>query len=210
MAATDVGPVAPPTVIPGDRKRQCDRAGLPLALDSSPARIERPGRRPESTGPAAGAGTVAGPGRQPAVDPRDRQPDLAVPLRPGTRGHAQRLRPARRAAQPSRAARLAGQRVRPRRVEVEADSPADPDLGHLPPGLAPLARRGPACGADRPGKPAPLEADRPPARCRGNPRRDPGELRRPRRRDGRAGRGCVGESSHDRDADSSGTRPTPS
>jgi hypothetical protein len=45
---------------------------------------------------------------QPAGGPRDGQPDLATPLRPGTGHHTQRLRHARAAPRPSRFARLAG------------------------------------------------------------------------------------------------------
>ena len=44
----------------------------------------------------------------------DRQPALAAPLRPGHRRHAERLRRAGRAADASRAARLAGRRADPR------------------------------------------------------------------------------------------------
>ena len=48
--------------------------------------------------PPLGPGALAGPARQPADGPGDRQPALAAPLRPGDRRHAQRLRRPGRAA----------------------------------------------------------------------------------------------------------------
>ena len=48
--------------------------------------------------------------QNPLRGPRDRQSALAAALRHGHRQDGQRLRPARRAAQPSRVARLAGRR----------------------------------------------------------------------------------------------------
>ena len=59
----------------------------------------------------------------------DRQPGLAVPLRPGDRRHAQRLRPDGPVAHPSRAARLAGRRVSRRRSVAQGAAPADRHLG---------------------------------------------------------------------------------
>ena len=54
---------------------------------------------------------------RPSADgPRLRQSPLAVPLRPGPRRHAQRLRRQRRRAQPPGAARLSGQRTGRRRL----------------------------------------------------------------------------------------------
>ncbi len=50
MAATDVGPIAPPTVIPGDRKQQSIEPGFLSVLDPAPARIEPPQSTPRSTG----------------------------------------------------------------------------------------------------------------------------------------------------------------
>ena len=49
-------------------------------------------------GPPGGAGAVAGRRRQSADGARHRQPALAVPFRPGDRGHLERLRRAGRAA----------------------------------------------------------------------------------------------------------------
>lgn len=50
MAATDVGPVAPPTIIPGDRRARVIEPGYPVVLDSKPARIAPPAAAPRSTG----------------------------------------------------------------------------------------------------------------------------------------------------------------
>jgi hypothetical protein len=50
LAATDVGPVAPPTLIPGDRKEAPIEPGFLSALDPAPARIERSPAAPLSTG----------------------------------------------------------------------------------------------------------------------------------------------------------------
>jgi hypothetical protein len=50
LAATDVGPVSPPTIIPGARKRGAIEPGFPVALDSSPARVQPPPHSPRSTG----------------------------------------------------------------------------------------------------------------------------------------------------------------
>ncbi|MHB1560159.1 MAG: PSD1 and planctomycete cytochrome C domain-containing protein [Isosphaeraceae bacterium] len=50
MAATDVGPVAPPTVIPGDRRARAIEPGYPVAIDSTPASIQPPAAAPKSTG----------------------------------------------------------------------------------------------------------------------------------------------------------------
>jgi hypothetical protein len=50
LAATDVGPVSPPTVIPGARRRGAIEPGFPRALDPSAARIQAPPSAPRSTG----------------------------------------------------------------------------------------------------------------------------------------------------------------
>ncbi len=50
LTATDVGPVAPPTVIPGGRRPEPVEPGFLSALDPSPARIERSPAAPQSTG----------------------------------------------------------------------------------------------------------------------------------------------------------------
>ena len=50
LAATDVGPSAPPTVIPGDRRQQPIDPGFLSALDPAPARVEPSSAAPRSTG----------------------------------------------------------------------------------------------------------------------------------------------------------------
>jgi hypothetical protein len=50
MAATDVGPMAPPTMIPVARPRGPIAPGFPRGLDPSPARVEPPPNAPRSTG----------------------------------------------------------------------------------------------------------------------------------------------------------------
>jgi len=50
LTATDVGPVAPLTVIPGDRKHEPIEPGYLSILDPAPARIERSPAAPQSTG----------------------------------------------------------------------------------------------------------------------------------------------------------------
>ena len=86
----------------------------------------------EWTGQAAGAGRLADRPAESADGPRDGQPALAVSFRPGHRADAQRLRQAGRAADASRAARLAGRRVRGRRLADQADAPADRAVERLP------------------------------------------------------------------------------
>jgi hypothetical protein len=48
--ATDVGPIAPPTVIPGDRKQVPVEPGFLTALEPGPARVEQPAAAGGSTG----------------------------------------------------------------------------------------------------------------------------------------------------------------
>ena len=50
MAATDLGPVSPPTVIPGDRKQQAIEPGYLSVLDPGPAHITPSPVAPQSTG----------------------------------------------------------------------------------------------------------------------------------------------------------------
>jgi Protein of unknown function (DUF1549)/Protein of unknown function (DUF1553)/Planctomycete cytochrome C len=50
LAATDVGPVAPPTFIPGARRHGAIEPGFPKALDPSPARVQPPSNARHSTG----------------------------------------------------------------------------------------------------------------------------------------------------------------
>ncbi len=50
MAATDVGPVAPPTIVPGSRKRGPVEPGFPTVMEAGPARVVPPTAAPRSTG----------------------------------------------------------------------------------------------------------------------------------------------------------------
>ena len=50
LTATDLGPVSPPTVIPGDRKQEPIEPGYLSVLDPEPARIEPSPAAPQSTG----------------------------------------------------------------------------------------------------------------------------------------------------------------
>ena len=90
------------------------------------------GRRPPRA--AAGSSWPGGwstPG-QSAHCPRAGQPALEAPLRRGDRQVDRRLRRDGTEAQPSRAARLAGRRVRRRRLVDQGDAPADRHVEHLP------------------------------------------------------------------------------
>ena len=59
------------------------------------------------------------------------QPDLAAPLRPRNSAHSQRFRQERRAPDAPCSARLAGNGVRRKRVEREADAPAHARFRHV-------------------------------------------------------------------------------
>jgi Protein of unknown function (DUF1553) len=50
LAATDVGPVSPPTLVPGAAGQEQVEPGFLSVLDPKPARIERPAAAPQSTG----------------------------------------------------------------------------------------------------------------------------------------------------------------
>ena len=81
---------------------------------------------------AGGARPLAHRREQPAHLAVDRQPRLAVPLRPRHRRYAQRFRPDGGAADAPRAARLAGGGVPRRRTVAQAAAPADRHQRHLP------------------------------------------------------------------------------
>ena len=139
-------------------------AGRPREPAAAPAR---------PAGQPAGPGPVAGRPGQPAGRPGDGQPVLAAVLRHRDRQDGQRLRHPGRMAQPPRAARLAGHRVRrpaagtSRRCQklivtsaaYRQDSKAEPALARGRP-REPAAGPGPAA----------------PARRRGDPRQRPGHL----------------------------------
>ena len=81
--------------------------------------------------PAAGPGPLAHQPRSSPHGPRPGEPDVGPPLRPGPRPDHGELRPVGRAAHASGAARLAGHRVRPHRLEHEGHAPADGPLDGL-------------------------------------------------------------------------------
>ena len=104
-------------------------AGTPAAL---PSAARRPACR---TGSAWRAGSSTD--EQPAHRARHGQPDLGAVLRPRPRRDQRGLRHAGRAADPSRAARLAGHRVRGARAGARRRCYRhDRDVGHLPAVLA--------------------------------------------------------------------------
>ena len=152
-----------------------------------------------STCPPTGSGRLAlarwlteGPPRAPD-GAGDGQPDLAAPLRQADRADALGLRPPRHAADPPRAARMAGRRLPRLGLVDQGDAPADHALGDLPARLRarlggrrdrhrqrlvlavrppPARRRGPARQPARPGRqpqarparPAPVPGRRRPGR----------------------------------------------
>ncbi len=78
---------------------------------------------------------------QPARRPRRRQPVLGAALRPRHRRDERGLRRAGRAAEPSRAARLARDGVHREQVEPEGPAAHDRAVGHLPAVVGGAARR---------------------------------------------------------------------
>ena len=91
----------PPTLIPGARKSRADRARVPDGARSDALGLGSRGGPSRRNRPDGGwPWRLAEPAGQPAVDPRDRQPDLAVPLRPGT-GRRRRATSARLGEPPS-------------------------------------------------------------------------------------------------------------
>ena len=115
----------------GDFTRKGERVapGVPAVLP----RLEDAQSR-VSAGPH-GPGPLAGRSPQSADGTGRRQPDLASLFRPRPGRDRQRLRHARDAADPSRAARLAGLRARRPGLEPEGDPPPDRELGDLPAGV---------------------------------------------------------------------------
>jgi len=97
---------------------------------------------------------------------RGGEPDLALPIRPRPRRHAQRLRRPGGAADPPRAARLARDRVDPR--GLAAQTPSSPD-GHEC-GLSAKRAVRRVARRRRPGELVPLEAGAEAARSRADPR----------------------------------------
>ena len=104
------GPKAPVTHVlkrgnPDQQGVAASRGCPPCWPQSSPSQ-PRPTAQVDRSQALAGA--LADQPRKPPGGARDRQPDLAVPFRPGIGGFVQRSRRHGRSAHPSRAARLAG------------------------------------------------------------------------------------------------------
>ena len=188
--ATDGSPAIPaaPDPGPGRGRRDRDRRGGPRPGQHEEPRRDGPPAVPR--GPDAGAARgadrrLAAGSSWPGGSPTRSNPLTARVmvnrlwphhLRRRDRRHPRRLRPHGGAADPSRAARLAGRRVRPLRLVDQADAPPDHDLGHLSDVEPPPPRRRDADPDERSAPPD----ERPAAGGRGDPRRDPGRLRRPR------------------------------
>ena len=110
----------------------------------------RPAKDAHDQRPPAGIRAMAHSARPSADCARDGQPDLAAPLWRGDRLHARQLRESRGGAEPPRAARLAGDRVRRAGLERQGDASADPHFGSLPPGQPRSTRpRRPTSGRSR-------------------------------------------------------------
>ena len=88
MTATDLGPVSPPTLVPGGRKNDAIDPGFLSLLDPGPAHRAVTGGTTVD-GSAAGPGSLAQPPGQSPFDARHRQPRLAIPFRPRAGRHAQ-------------------------------------------------------------------------------------------------------------------------
>ena len=137
---TDVGPVSPPTWIPGERGQKAIDPGFPSVLDPSDARIEASPRAPQSTG------------RRLALARWLSRPDNPLSTRVivnriwqfhfgrGLAGTPSDFGRSGRSSQPPRAARLAGGRLRATRLASQAASPSDRDIGGVPPVGTPAAR----------------------------------------------------------------------
>ena len=140
-----------------------------LAVLSGPDR--KPFRARER---AIGIGPADRVARQPAHGPRARQSRLAASFRRGLGSHAERFRPAQRAADASRAARLSGGAIRRRRLVAQEAASADHAFEHV----SAIEQR--LCGRaeERSGEPAALENEPPPIGFRGHARCAAGGRRR--------------------------------
>src|SRR4051812_31257927 len=88
------------------------------------------GRTPDD-GTAARAGTVAHGWKTSSSGASPREPGLDAAFRPGPGEFAGRFWTCRHGAQSSRIARLAGERVHGKRLELETSAPPHRDLGHV-------------------------------------------------------------------------------
>ena len=163
------------TRTPG-RGRAARRAAIRV-----PGRRAPPGRRARRKRPAR-AGRLAGAAGSSADSPRDGEPDLAVPFRPGDRGDPVQLRRSRRAAQlipscstgsPRNSSRTAG---RSRSCTGKSCFPRPTSSR-----AKPIRER-----SSRPGRPLALAVSSGAAGRRVDPRRDAGRLGKARATPGRA------------------------
>ena len=185
LTATDLGPVSPPTVIPGDRKQEPIEPGYLSVLDPGPARIEPSPAAPQSTG------------RRLALARWLSRPDNPLSTRvivnrvwqyhfgrglAGTSSDFGRMGEA-----PSHPELLdwLATRICRERLAAQASAPPDPDFGGLSPGGPAQRERPRRRPANRSRKPLALEANRPAARRRGDSRRHAGRQRRARSGDRR-------------------------
>ena len=138
-AGTFSQPGRPTCCVRGDPTQKGPEVAPAGVAAVGPALVARPAiARGERAG---GAGALDRRPGQSAAGAGDGQPGLALPLRPGDRRHAQRLRLQRRAAVASRAARLAGGGLHRRRLAAQADPSADRHVGDLSP-VEPARREG--------------------------------------------------------------------
>ena len=168
-------------------RRSCTWAATSRGRASGSSRASRPSclaledASPGTPARSDGPGPLAGRSPQSADGPGGGQPDLAGVFRPRPGRDRQRFRHPGLAAQPSRAARLAGLRADGRGWSLKAIHRLIVELGDVPPGVA-----GPSRGpGDRSRQPAALAAVAAAARRRADPRRGPGEQRAARRDDRR-------------------------
>ena len=174
----EAGPEAPPTYFlrrgelhragAGRRAGVPDGAGDVGVGRSADRAVGRFDRAP------SGAGRLADAARPSADGAGDGQPALAGAFRPRTGRHVQRLRHDGRRAQPSRAARLAGDRAGRAGLEPQVDAPAD---RHQRDVSAVVAATSAGRVRGRPGEPLALRPESPAARRRDDPRRHAGGFR---------------------------------
>ena len=117
--------------------------GLTVCAAAGRAAANR-ARRPDAADlrPPAGAGPLADRRQESAHRPGARQSRVDESFRPRAGQHAGRFRLAGREAFASRAARLAGPRLRGRRLEAQAAAQADHDFDRLSPELGTRRRQG--------------------------------------------------------------------
>jgi hypothetical protein len=105
-------------------------ADAKIQLSQGPRRAAAPGGQQRQR-PARAGGLAVGP-EEPAHRPRDGEPHLAAPFRPGHRRHAQRLRDARRAADTPGASGRARAPIHREGLVDQGDAPGDHALGRIP------------------------------------------------------------------------------